>query len=252
MNLCECGCGQEVSKEGNRFLHGHSSRIRGRIKPESYQKVRDSWKVKMANGYTSPNKGHSNLAIIGHIVTEETREKIREKIQDLYDSGKLVNGFLGKHPSEEVRLLKCGDRNSSKRPEVRAKIKLARSKQVIPVRDTSIEVKMQTGLSRLRIPFQTHKPILGQPDIFIEPNICIFCDGDYWHNREDNKRRDAYVDRHLTLDGYVVLRLWEHEINTELDLCLKKVLDLLDSCHLIRGDLETEVRLIKMRARIAV
>ena len=27
-----------------------------------------------------------------------------------------------------------------------------------------------------------HKGVLrAQPDIFIEPNICIFVDGDYWH-----------------------------------------------------------------------
>lgn len=27
MHLCECGCGQEVTKEGNRFIHGHHSRV---------------------------------------------------------------------------------------------------------------------------------------------------------------------------------------------------------------------------------
>ena len=26
MELCECGCGEEVSKFGNRFIHGHNER----------------------------------------------------------------------------------------------------------------------------------------------------------------------------------------------------------------------------------
>ena len=30
-------------------------------------------------------------------------------------------------------------------------------------------------------PDTKHKPIRGQPDVFIHPNICVFVDGDRWH-----------------------------------------------------------------------
>jgi hypothetical protein len=49
-------------------------------------------------------------------------------------------------------------------------------------KDTSIEIILQNILKDNGIAFIKHKSIFGQPDIFINPNICIFCDGDYWHN----------------------------------------------------------------------
>lgn len=67
--------------------------------------------------------------------------------------------------------------------------------------------------------------IVGKPDIFIEPNICIFADGDYWHNTEKSKIRDIFVNQELNKQNYKVLRFWEHEINKEPQKCLEKILE---------------------------
>ena len=105
------------------------------------------------------------------------------------------------------------------------KMKLARLNTVIPFRDTSIEVKLQQGLIDRNILFKKHVPILGQPDIFISPGICIFADGDYWHGPEfpDQQKRDKYVNHELNRQGYTVLRFWEHDINNNLKKCFNKI-----------------------------
>lgn len=46
---------------------------------------------------------------------------------------------------------------------------------------TKIENILSNVLKKENIQFQTHKSLLNitEVDIFIEPNICIYCDGDY-------------------------------------------------------------------------
>lgn len=99
-------------------------------------------------------------------------------------------------------------------------------RQISPRKDTSIEVRLQEGLTKLGIRFEKHKAILGQPDVFIGPNVCVFADGCYWHgcercynrnNFSSQQRarivRDQVITQKLINDGYVVLRFWEHDIN---------------------------------------
>ena len=104
------------------------------------------------------------------------------------------------------------------------KIKLARSKQILPFKDTTIEVAIQESLSKHNINFEKHKSIFGQPDIFIKPNIAIFCDGDYWHSRQSSIERDALVNKTLEEKGYRVIRFWEKEIRRDVDLCVEKII----------------------------
>lgn len=116
----------------------------------------------------------------------------------------------GKHPYLE-------------RPETINKIREARLKQIFPVADTSIEIAMQKELKRRGIPFKTHYPILGQPDIFIEPNICIFCDGDYWHMLPKVRARDEKVTMQLEERGYRVLRFSEKAILDNIENCVARI-----------------------------
>lgn len=116
--------------------------------------------------------------------------------------------------------------------EHKEKLKIARRKQIQPYQDTSIEKKLQLLLNNENIIFRTHEPMLGQPDIFIEPNICIFADGCYWHacptcftenmkSFSNKTSKDKNISKRLINDGYIVLRFWEHEINNNITQCLK-------------------------------
>ena len=91
---------------------------------------------------------------------------------------------------------------------------------------TSIEIKMGLELTRRGIKFSTQYPIWKAktiPDFLINPNICIYCDGDYWHNLPENKEKDAKQNIMLSKLGYVVYRFWEHEINSDIKKCVDSI-----------------------------
>lgn len=86
--------------------------------------------------------------------------------------------------------------------------------QTFPKKNTLIELKIKSFLQQLNIPFKMHKAVMGvtQPDFFIEPNFCIYCDGNYWHTLSGVPERDKKINETLIFGGYKVLRLWENEI----------------------------------------
>jgi DNA mismatch endonuclease (patch repair protein) len=99
------------------------------------------------------------------------------------------------------------------------KIRAKRLLQRFPLKATQIELIVQDFLKMQGIPFKANFPIenIAQVDMFIEPNICIFIDGCYWHgcpvhfpNR--HRARDELINQKLQARGYKVLRLWEHDI----------------------------------------
>ena len=152
------------------------------------------------------------------------RGELSGKNNYMFGKGYLIsgikNGFYRKKHTPEAkeknRQAQLGKKHKSTTIE---KMKLARMHRVFPKNDTSIEVKMQNILKENNIEFEKHKAIVGQPDIFIKPNICIFCDGDYWHNRPGAQERDEYVNKTLKENGYQILRFWEHEINNNIFSC---------------------------------
>lgn len=98
------------------------------------------------------------------------------------------------------------------------KIKERRSKQKFPIKDSSIEVKIQNFLKELKVEFFTHQ-IMNQIkhryqcDILIPSlNLVIECDGDYWHKYPAGLERDHIRTKELIEKGFKVLRLWEFEI----------------------------------------
>jgi DNA mismatch endonuclease (patch repair protein) len=113
-------------------------------------------------------------------------------------------------------------------------------------RDTGPELAIAKALRRLRIRFESHASDLpGRPDfVFRRLKIALFVDGDFWHGWrfpawrhklsekweakiEANRRRDARNFRRLRAAGWVVVRLWEHQVEQDLDGCLTKVSALL-------------------------
>ena len=110
--------------------------------------------------------------------------------------------------------------------KTKRKIRKARAKQPNMFNNTKIEVALQKALTKEKIKYETQKHILpGTPDIFIEPNICIFADGDYWHNLLGAQEKDERINKQLKENGYIVLRFWEHEILTDIHKCIIKIKD---------------------------
>lgn len=86
-------------------------------------------------------------------------------------------------------------------------------------------------------------PLTGKPDfVFSRFKIAVFIDGCFWHGCprhcrmpssnvnywnakiEKNKIRDKKTTKALKMNGWQVIRIWEHEIKTrKLNLKLKRI-----------------------------
>ena len=136
-----------------------------------------------------------------------------EKIIELYNQGilisKIAKRFNVSH-SKVYSLLK------HKNILIRS-YKEERKKQVTPIKDTTIEVKIQNFLKELGIEFFTHQYMKiehgYQCDVLIPSmNLVIECDGNYWHKYPVGLDKDHIRTNELIEKGFKVLRLWECEI----------------------------------------
>ncbi len=206
---------------------------------------------------------------IGKTLSEQTKRRLREnaKINPNYgmkkkhhtkdSKDKMRIGHLGKKQTEEHKInavngrrrrkgyfvsIKTRERMRKSRKkqimkpcskETREKHRIFRSTQIFPMKDTSIEVKIQNFLSLLHIEYIAHKYISEithayQCDIYIpSKKLIIEADGCYWHgclicNKNDkglselqNKQiqEDKIRTKELIEKGFRVIRLWEHDIN---------------------------------------
>ena len=169
----------------------------------------------------------------GHKLSKETRRKMSESHKGFKHTieTKLKMkgrnnpnfGFRGKHHTEETkRKISLGNKGKINSHETIEKIKKARAKQILPVKDTTIEVKIQNFLKELGIEFFTHQYMKiehgYQCDIFIPvqngiaQKTIIECFGDYWHKIPYGNPVDSLRCQKLREQGYRVLVFWENEI----------------------------------------
>jgi|SRR3989304_424031 len=155
------------------------------------------------------------------------RPKTSETMKRLYKEG-ILNAkgrkqTLGKHwklsneIKEKLRKI-ASNRNYLHSEESKRKISEARKKQILPKKDSLIEVKIQNFLKQLGIEFFTHQYMHiehgYQCDIFIpSKNLLIECFGDYWHKIPYGNLLDSLRCQELREKGYRVLVFWEREIN---------------------------------------
>lgn len=120
-----------------------------------------------------------------------------------------------------------------KNPQALEKLKQIRSKIIYPKKDSSIEKKLQNALNEQKVNFLTHYPFYNENcetkiDITIpQQKIAIYCDGDYWHNLPNYKLRDKRINFGLQKAGWKVIRFWGSEINSNVDECVNKIMELI-------------------------
>jgi len=170
-------------------------------------------KMSKPRNWVSNKKGKTHKQLYGKKKAEELRKKSSELRK-------------GKHYSVKTELKKGlvpwwkkrGLENPTKKEHIKEKIRDFRKTQVLPIKDTKIEVKIQNFLKQLNIEFFTHQHIKEiehsyQCDILIPSmNLVIECDGDYWHKYPIGKDIDHIRTKELIEKGFKILRLWEREI----------------------------------------
>lgn len=122
---------------------------------------------------------------------------------------------------------------------------------ITPNRDTKPERMIQIWLTLNQIKFIKHRGIKFsnnrwvQVDIFIEPNIVIEIDGDYWHANPSKYNSDSIIaggryakeiwaediqeNHELNKLGYYIIRIWESDIKSGIDDAAIPLLNLLRS-----------------------
>ncbi len=177
---------------------------------------------------------------LGYMNSPETRKKISDIWKKKWARGEVTD-------RQKMNIVGKGINTQFKNGHIvpkkwREAVKKSRAKQKFPMKDSSIEVKIQDFLTTLRIEFVTHKYIniknSYQCDIFIPiqkgilKEMIIECDGDFIHcnpikyppnyirfpNASDNKTAkeiweiDHKRTKQLIKKGFRVLRIWGSEI----------------------------------------
>lgn len=223
---------------------------------------------------TEVTKNKISNALTGRIFSEEHRKNLsisgkgrQFTTEHRVNLSKSQSKFLEEHPEFMIELSKrmkgkkyhLGFKHSEDTKEIirqfalkqyqdpknRELCRLNRRKIIVPAKDSKPEIMLQIALSLHKIPFQKHKPLIGQPDIFIEPNICIFVDGDYWHanpTKYDSEKKifgkfkakdiwakDLRIIHELNHLGYQVIRIWESDIKKNVNDCAVNIIKLIES-----------------------
>jgi DNA mismatch endonuclease (patch repair protein) len=90
--------------------------------------------------------------------------------------------------------------------------------------------------------WRRHLPLPGKPDFaFPKAKVAVFVDGCFWHGcpkcytrpktnrkfwdkkRDDNMARDKRVTRQLRLQGWKVIRIWQHALQKSPATCLNRI-----------------------------
>ena len=135
--------------------------------------------------------------------------------------------------------------DESKRQEISKRMRAVKSK------DSKAELVLRKTLWEAGYRYRKHMATLpGTPDVVLTKyKIAIFCDGDFWHGRdwerrkldfksnqefwiakiERNIERDKEKDNALSILGWTSLHFWEKDILKNPFECLKKLEQLLQS-----------------------
>ena len=82
--------------------------------------------------------------------------------------------------------------------------KSAYNRKVNPI-ESSPEKFMSNMLKANNIKYKKGRGVIGNPD-FIINNLCIFLDGEYWHNYPKKRKIDNNINNELKEEGYRILR----------------------------------------------
>jgi len=91
-------------------------------------------------------------------------------------------------------------------------------------------------------PIRHYGRLPGRPDfVFVRARVAVFVDGDFWHGWRfplwehkltpfwrdkiaTNRERDQRNFRELRRDGWTVIRIWEHQIEKDLEGCIERII----------------------------
>ncbi len=124
----------------------------------------------------------------------------------------------------------------------------SRAMKRVKLKDGSLEKPVQRELRARGLRFKRHvRTLPGSPDlVFPEQKLAVFVDGDFWHGYRlpawehklspfwrdklhTNRARDRRNFRRLRLAGWLVVRLWQHDVERRLVPSVERIVSLLNA-----------------------
>lgn len=126
-------------------------------------------------------------------------------------------------------------------------VDIQRSRLMSSVKGTSnktTERRLRAALAQAKIVgWRLHPPsVVGRPDFFFSGDrLAVFVDGCFWHacsrcghfprsnsaywraKLHRTRQRDRKTTQSLVAEGYRVLRFWEHEVQHDLQMCVRQI-----------------------------
>ena len=246
-NLSKATKGRKISKEtrkkisrknkgkGNYMYGKHHSRLSRLRNRRSHlgKKASDKTKRKQSKAHKGKRIGKLN-PMYGKGHSKKTLRRIKRTIGKRYPGGVKLT---------EEQKKKIAKKYKPQKPSKNTKIekiiqKLCRQKKI----------KFQT---QKRFEFEVPPPHYHSVDLFIQPNVCVECDGDRFHanpkkyapndiiyrvykSKHHHRKKplrakqiwekDDHITQELRKQGNKVVRLWGSEINSNPEKCLQKIL----------------------------
>jgi very-short-patch-repair endonuclease len=152
----------------------------------------------------------------GKILSEEHKLKIKKSTkiatntQKFHEKRSKLSKEMWSNPVFKDRQIKI-IKEVHNRPDVIKHHAFAYSHR--PHKNTDIEIILENMLKSLNIIYESQKYTpFGVPDFFIQPNICLFADGNYDHTRPNKIEKDKKQTQNLENIGYVVFRFWGSDL----------------------------------------
>lgn len=217
--------------------------MRKTLTKEHKRKIGEAGKGKVCSKETRKKIGDANRGekngMWGKTITDENRRKKSEAWSGSKNPRYGLHLFGENHPKWEGGKVKINCKQCGKEKLVKLYVTKtgwnifcsSRCSMIYNLRykkkkETDIELLMKEELIKRNIEFVPQKPLLNITvvDFFIQPNIVIYCDGDYWHSREGIKEKDEKQTRILSSNGYQVYRFVGTEIKKSVEKCVDKIL----------------------------
>lgn len=121
----------------------------------------------------------------------------------------------------------------------------------IRAKNTKPEIKLRKALWAIGLRYRIHdKKLPGTPDIVLKKyKLAIFVDGEFWHGKdweikkkkistnrdywipkiENNMMKDKLATEKLQLMGFTVFRCWSTELNANIGITVKSILDSIEA-----------------------
>ncbi len=122
----------------------------------------------------------------------------------------------------------------------------SRAMKRVKLKNGPLEKLIQADLRKARLHFRCNcRDLPGSPDIvFRQHRVAVFIDGDFWHGwrlptwehklsefwktkLRANRKRDQRNFKRLRATDWTVIRIWQHQIESDRIDCVRRILRVL-------------------------